>query len=257
MLPIPLADYADNNVTAAVLHETGHFIYTFPDMVSDEFHLLCSMMDSAAGLGHDAAALSLGRVLIKLPGGKDNYFHFENPRWYKTRSRCLALIKEGRSANALVLDGLIHLKRNTPKDYRSALQAFGQAEELSKNAESFDWQASCLEGQGEAYLQLGEEQKAEEAFVRLADLGYPQGYFRLAQLRPESPEYLERITKAAASGIKEAYEMLVAEHERRREVCRAEGRVSEAAHHERDAAEWTRLLQASQRRNRREESSSL
>ncbi|GJC90201.1 hypothetical protein ColLi_13039 [Colletotrichum liriopes] len=232
----------DNHISVAKLHETATLIFTFPKIHSSEFEVSCGMLNAAAGLGDDAAALSLGRILQHTD--PNHYFHWDQPRWRNTRERCRALIEEGRDANALVLNGLVHLSRKTSKDDSLALEAFVQAEKLGKDAARFDWEPACLEGRGEASLRLKDKTKAEEAFSRLADLDCARGFYRLAKMFPRSQSYLDWLAKAAASGLSETYELLVDEHERLRSICMSQGREEEARRHERDAAEWTLIMRA-------------
>ncbi|GKT47954.1 uncharacterized protein ColSpa_08135 [Colletotrichum spaethianum] len=232
----------DSNASAAKLHETATLILTFPQIHSSEFEISCGMLNAAAGLGDDAAALSLGRMLQHTES--KHYFQWDQPRWRNTRERCRVLIEEGRDASALVLKGLIHLSRKTSKDDSLALEAFVQAEKLGKDADQFDWEPACLEGQGEACLRLKDKKKAEEAFTRLVDLDCARGFYRLAKMFPRSESTLDWLTKAAASGLSETYELLVDEHERLRSICMSQGREEEARRHERDAAEWTLIMRA-------------
>ncbi|KAK2031820.1 hypothetical protein LX32DRAFT_671402 [Colletotrichum zoysiae] len=233
----------DTNASAAKLHETAALVLALPALGSSEFEFFCTVMEAAAGLGDDAAALSLGRVLQRMRARHD-YFHWDQPRWRRVRDRCMALIEEGRDANALVLKGLVHLRRNDPTDDSLALEAFVQAEAVGRSAGRFDWEPACLEGQGEAHQRLNQKRQAEEAFRRLADLDCARGYFRLARLLPRSESTLDWLTKAAASGLGEAYQLLVDEHERLRGICADQGREKEARRHEQDAAEWTSIMRA-------------
>ncbi|OLN96806.1 hypothetical protein CCHL11_02265 [Colletotrichum chlorophyti] len=233
----------DNNTTPAGVYEVATFVSHFPNIAGDEYHLQCMMMNTAAEMKYEIAALSLGRQLYKAKS-KQNYFNFEQPRWQKARAICLRLIKEGRNANALVLNGLMHLERKTDRDDYLALEAFHQAEALAKDSGFFDWLASCLEGQGEAYLRLGEKNKAIDVFTRLAARDFPQGYWRLAQVLPNDPSYLELLSKAAASGIFDAFEPLMKEHDKLRQRSLDMGNADEALYHEREAAEWGRLFKA-------------
>ena len=60
--------------------------------------------------------------------------------------------------------------------------------------------------QGRIHLEMGEREKAEEAFRKAAlDLDEPAGYFYLSQLQePGSPNQHVYLLKAASSGILEA-----------------------------------------------------
>ncbi|KAK1981655.1 hypothetical protein LZ30DRAFT_781881 [Colletotrichum cereale] len=233
----------DTNASADKLHEMATLVFTLPNLFGSEFEFSCTLLRAAAALGDDAAALSLGRVLRGTRTRQD-YFHWAKPWWSYARERCQALIEEGRDANALVLKGLIHLERNTPEDNSLALEAFVKAERVGKSAARFDWEPTCLEGRGDAHLRLKQKRQAEEAFTRLADLDCARGFYRLARAFPRSESVLEWLTKAAASGISEAYRMLVDEHERLRSICVSQGREKEALRHERDAAEWTLIMRA-------------
>ncbi|KAK1633667.1 hypothetical protein BDP81DRAFT_379963 [Colletotrichum phormii] len=239
----------ENNITAGELHETAGLLSWMHDNKGEaELILRCSMMETAAGLGYDAAALTLSRILHHAEGSK-GYYDWDNPRWQHTRTRCLALIAEGRDANAMVVAGLRHLRRKTERDDYLALEAFSQALELGKDAAYFDWRCTALEGQGDAYLRLGEKEKAKESFVHLGQLGYAVGWSRLAQMYPDDPGVLHWLLQAAGAGISSAYGQLVELGEKRRKLC-AEA-VGEAGHKEaadsweRHAAEWTRILKAS------------
>ncbi|KXH53743.1 hypothetical protein CSAL01_07693 [Colletotrichum salicis] len=240
---------AENNLTAGELHETAGLLSWMHDKKGEaELILRCSMMETAAGLGYDAAALTLSRILHHAEGSK-GYYDWDNPRWQHTRTRCLALIAEGRDANAMVVAGLRHLRRKTERDDYLALEAFSQALELGKDAAYFDWCCTALEGQGDAYLRLGEKEKAKESFAHLGQLGYALGWSRLAQMYPDDPDVLHWLLQAAGAGISSSYEQLVELGEKRRKLC-AEA-VGEAGHKEaadsweRHAAEWTRILKAS------------
>ncbi|EFQ27083.1 uncharacterized protein GLRG_02254 [Colletotrichum graminicola M1.001] len=235
---------ADTTASAAELHETAKIVLNLPALHESEFEFSCTMLRAAAGLGNDAAALSLGRILLRRTRARQNYFHWDNPWWRQARARCMALIEEGRDANALVLKGLIHMKRNNPRDDSLALEAFAQAETVGKSADRFDWEPTCLEGQGNAHQRLDQKEQAEEAFRRLADLDCAEGFYHLARLLPRSESTLEWLTKAAASGLRETYQLLVDEHERLRSICMNQGREKEARRHERDAAEWTLIMRA-------------
>ncbi|KAK1580490.1 uncharacterized protein LY79DRAFT_671729 [Colletotrichum navitas] len=239
----------DTNASAAKLHETATLVLTLQSLRGSEFEFSCTMLRAAAGLGDDAAALSLGRILQR-PRTRQDYFHWDQPWWRQARYRCMALIKEGRDANALVLKGLIHLKRNNPLDDSLALEAFVQAETVGKRADRFDWEPTCLEGQGNAHQRLNQKKQAEEAFRRLADLDCARGFYRLARLFPRSESTLDWLTKAAASGLSETYQLLVDEHERLRSICMNQGREKEARRHERDAAEWTLVMRAQATRDK-------
>ncbi|KAK2012993.1 hypothetical protein LZ32DRAFT_605070 [Colletotrichum eremochloae] len=207
------------------------------------------MLRAAAGLGDDAAALSLGRILHRM-GTKQDHFHWSQPLWRHVRERCMALIEEGRNANALVLKGLVHLNRNTPMDDSLAIDAFTQAETVGKSAARFDWEPTCLEGLGQAHQRLNQKRQAEEAFTRLADLDCARGFYHLARLFPRSESTLGWLTKAAASGLSETYQLLVDEHERLRSICVDQGREKEARRHEQDAAEWTLIMRAQATRDK-------
>ncbi|KAK2003662.1 hypothetical protein LX36DRAFT_666317 [Colletotrichum falcatum] len=232
----------DTNASAAKLHETAALAFALPRITGGDVEFGCTMLNAAAGLGDDAAALSLGRILRrKRSQGRS---HWDQPRWRHVRDRCLALVEEGRDANALVLKGSIHLERNTPEDNSLALEAFLQAEAIGKGAARFDWEPSCLDGLGQAHQRLGQKKQAEEAFTRLADLDYASGYYRLARLFPRGESTLGWLTKAAASGLSQTYQLLVDEHERLRRICTEQGREKEARRHGRDAAEWTSIMRA-------------
>ncbi|OHE91206.1 hypothetical protein CORC01_13483 [Colletotrichum orchidophilum] len=235
----------ENNFMAAELHETAGILFEMRNRTESEFILRANMMEASAGLGFDAAALTLGRCLWLNNLRKGDYYDWDHPRWENARIRCQALFAEGRDANAMVLSGLLHLKRKTSRDDYLALEAFAQALELGKDAAHFDWLGTALEGQGDAYLRLGEKAKAEESFVALATLGYARGYHRLAKIFPDAPETMGFLWKAAAAGITSSYELLVELCEKRRRDCVAKGDMRSAEDYERDATEWTRILKAS------------
>ncbi|KAL0931989.1 uncharacterized protein CTRU02_212942 [Colletotrichum truncatum] len=231
----------DTNATAAALHETAIFVCTFPNMVQEEWYLYCNLLNSAAGMGYDASALSLARILLKSKVSKNSPFSYYNPAWAKMRERCSALIKAGRDANAIVVEGLIHLYRKTRDDDHLAIEAFKRAEEVGSDATHFDWFGTCLEQMGETQLRLGQKKEATKTFTRLAGEDYAKGYYHLALLKPESEHYLYWLTKAAVSGIQSAFEPLMNEHLRLSELYEDEGQKKLAERHRNDALEWGRL----------------
>lgn len=238
---------AENNLTAGELHETAGLLYFMRNGTESELILQCNMMETAAGLGYDPSALTLGRRLYKAEGTK-NYYDWDNPRWQHTRTRCLALIEEGRDANAMVFAGLRHLRRKTERDDYLALEAFSQALELSKDAAHFDWRCTALEGQGDAYLRLGEKEKAKDAFSHLGQLGYARGWSRLAEMYPDDPGALGWLFKAAGAGIPGSHQKLVERCEKNRESCAGDEKWAD--YWERHASEWTRILKASIAKNK-------
>ncbi|KAK1510469.1 uncharacterized protein CCOS01_15300 [Colletotrichum costaricense] len=232
----------ENNITAGELHETAGLLYFTNTSSESELILQFNMMETAAGLGYDPAALTLGRHLYRAEG-KKNYYDWDNPRWHHTRTRCLALIAEGRDANAMVLAGLRHLNRETERDNYLALEAFTQALALGKDAAYFDWMCSALEGQGDAYLRLGEKDKAKDTFFHLGKLGYARGWSRLADLYPDDKGTMGWLFKAAGAGLPGSYQKLVDHCEKWRKFCAPDEKW--AAYWERHASEWTRILKAS------------
>ncbi|CCF34061.1 hypothetical protein CH063_06133 [Colletotrichum higginsianum] len=238
----------DNNISAAKLYETAMALMSSPNSSDADFDGFCNMLDTAAGQGDDAAALTLGRMLHNR--SEKSYLHWDQMAWRNTRERCRALIEAGRDPNALVLKGLVYLSRRTSEDNRIALEAFIRAEEIGKGADSFEWYSSCLRGQSEVYIRKGNKTKAAEVLTRLGEMGYAEGFWGLAKLFPKDESTMYRLQKAASSGLMPAHQALVNEHERLRKLCRAQGREEEARRHERDAAEWTLIMRAETTRDR-------
>ncbi|TQN70004.1 hypothetical protein CSHISOI_05489, partial [Colletotrichum shisoi] len=238
----------ENKISAPKLHETAMALMTSPNSSDADFDGFCHMMDTAAGMGDDAAALTLGRMLYKR--NKKSYLHWDQMAWRNTRERCRALMEAGRDPNALVLKGLVYKSRWTSEDNRTALEAFLRAEEIGKGIDSFEWYLSCLRGQSEVYLRIGKKIEAAEVLTRLGERDYAEGFWGLAKLFPNDKSTMYRLQKAASSGLMPAHQGLVNEHEKLRKLCSAQGREEEARRHERDAAEWTLIMRAETTRDR-------
>ncbi|KAF9872923.1 hypothetical protein CkaCkLH20_09433 [Colletotrichum karsti] len=230
--------------SAVAVHDTATFLYFFRDGTEGETHLIHHLLNMAAGMGHDASALSNAKVLLQMSNQKTGYFSYNGPAWGKTRERVAWLIKQGRDANAVVLEGLIHMNRKTHEDNLLAIDAFRRAWNLGKAASHFDWEATCLESWGDVQLRLGRKEDATHTFRRLMKLGFNRGFYRYAMmLEPGSSEYLSCLTHAAAAGMVEPLEPLMNEHLKRSEQCLAQGNKAHADEHRSHALEWSRVLE--------------
>ncbi|CAI0655500.1 unnamed protein product [Colletotrichum noveboracense] len=224
------------------LHNLALLILDFPNMREEEKDLFFHVLNTASGIGYDASALSLGRTLIHNQVPTTSPYSYWAPQWGHMRDHVDYLIKLGRDANAIVLEGMLALSRKTEEYDKMALAAFKRARVLGDEMTYFDWEAGCLTGMAEAYKRLKMKHKAHDTYRLLADKGYADGVYELAMTAPKSSDYLPRLTRAAVSGYREAFQPLMTEHLRLSDEYRKKGDKKNAEEHLFWAAEYGNIL---------------
>ncbi|KAH0443579.1 hypothetical protein CcaCcLH18_00892 [Colletotrichum camelliae] len=213
------------------VHAMAFLITMFPNMREEEQDLLYHVLNTAAGIGYDASALTLGRILVNNNHPTHSAYSYWAPQWAHMRQHVDYLIKRGHDANAVVLEGLLALARNTTPFDRLALSAFKRARVLGEEMTWFDWEQSCLMGMAEAYRRLDRLHKSIEMFKVLEAKSYAMGVFELAKADPKGADYLPRLTRAAVSGFRQSYQPLMDEHLRLSDEYRKNGDEKKAEEH--------------------------
>ncbi|TEA22176.1 hypothetical protein C8034_v002147 [Colletotrichum sidae] len=233
----------EKHVSGGMLYEVAMVVIGFADMPPADWHVFCNLLNTAAYLGYEPAALTLAAALLRPNHDKYSYFNWPNaPNWHHARARVRRLIQEGRNPNAFVVEGLEHMNDDRFKD---ALASFRRALDVasSGSAVHFEWIGYCLSLQGRVLEKLGRIAEAVEVFRQLANLDYCDGYYHLARMRPRDPQAIDWLTKAAASHMEMAYKPLMQAHIRESQRLAREGNLELAKKHEMDAAEWGLLAE--------------
>ncbi|EQB56021.1 hypothetical protein GCG54_00007789 [Colletotrichum gloeosporioides] len=233
---------AQTRANGADIHNLALLILDFPNMREEEKDLFFHVLNTAAGIGYDASALSLGRTLIHNSVPRTSPYSYWAPQWGHMRDHVDYLIKLGRDANAVVLEGMLALSHKTEEKDRKALAAFQRARVLGDEMTYFDWEAGCLTGMAEAYKRLKMLKEAHNTYRLLADKGYADGVYELAMTAPESRDYLPRLTRAAVSGYRKAFQPLMSEHLRLSSEYRKKGDEKNAEEHLFWAAEYGNII---------------